>query len=260
MGKKGKYMQSQQPQTEQTTEEVSTPDAIETTAASDQTTGDNPVTEDQAPTAIDTGTPDAPAQESQQPEVAQSEPAVTAIAAPVVQPEIKVVVPQEQTTTPVVKSTQAQSFMGRVEALKQNGTVTEKGLISRLENYVSKMAPKNQMNEKDGSALQMSLYKTMLNVIEKSDSEFVSCFNILLGFFKEYEKQAFGDLYVNRFMENGTLKGQEAITFQKLVNMLKVTCETSTRQAALKQMSLEKALEKGLSEQGRQRIIAFYRG
>jgi len=260
MGKKGKYMQSQQLQTQQTSEEVSTTDAEQSAQSSDETTVDSFEADSQTPAALDTGTEVTPAEQQEEIKPSPDKQSEVTPPEPVVQPEIKMIVPQEQPTAPVVKSFEAQSFLARVQVLKQQGSISEKGLIDRLENYVTKMAPQNQMNEKDGSALQMSLYKTMINVIEKSDTEFTSCFNILLGFFKEYEKQAFGDLYVNRFMENGILKGQEAATFQKLVNMLKITCETSTRQAALKQMSLEKALEKGLSEQGRQRIIAFYRG
>lgn len=182
----------------------------------------------------------------------------------VTQPEIKVVTPAATPTTavdkPLPKPTNETSseFVNKTEHLKTTGTSVERQVISRLEKYVTDMAPGIPKTTEEIVAAQRSLWFTIKSTLEKDHKEFNSGFSIILDFFKAYEKGAFGDRHVYRGAESLPLPKDEIDAFHQIVNLIKITCESKSRKHALQQVDLERTLAKYFTEGARQKIIAYY--
>lgn len=179
-------------------------------------------------------------------------------------PLIKIVTPEATPTTavdkPLPKPTNETSseFVNKTEHLKTTGTSVERQVISRLEKYVTDMAPGIPKTTEEIVAAQRSLWFTIKSTLEKDHKEFNSGFSIILDFFKAYEKGAFGDRHVYRGAESLPLPKDEIDAFHQIVNLIKITCESKSRKHALQQVDLERTLAKYFTEGARQKIIAYY--
>lgn len=187
------------------------------------------------------------------------------------QPPVQAPVVQETTSAPVVEEVKPPV----VEDVAPKATVQEEikeaisanhvdqatsALIHALDTYMTKMAPGVPMDDKTGAANQWGLWKTIHNVIERSTSEesFKKCWFILLKYFAIEGKTAFSDRYVFRFAPHWTQSTDDLDLFQRILNLLILTANHETRSEKVKEVSLERTFEKGLSEEGRNRLIGFY--
>jgi hypothetical protein len=179
-------------------------------------------------------------------------------------PLINIVTPAATPTTavdkPLPKPTNETSseFVNKTEHLKASGTSVERSIISRLEKYVTEMAPGVPKTPEQIVAAQRSLWFAIKTTLEKDHVEFNSCFSIILDFFKAYEKGAFGDRHVYRGAEFLPLPKDEIDAFHQIVNLIKITCESKSRAHVLQQVSLERTLAKYFTEPARQKLIAYY--
>lgn len=179
---------------------------------------------------------------------------VQSIPQPVVQEVVPAVVTE---TVPTVDTTDFDKLLAE---LKLKGTSEEKSLIHTLETYVEKMAPGRPMNSTEGAQHQYTLWMALFNVIHNApSSQFKSLWNIVLAFFKKHEKGALGECYYNRFSEMWKYDLRQLAAYQRLVNLISLTADPETRAVGLRQVNLDVTLSEGFSEDGRNRLIMFYK-
>lgn len=220
----------------------------------------NNMTENQAPTIADNGVEDNTATEEtsaedigQEPEVAVQESTpveeVTQSAPVVVETSKEVVVKS-------VTETSSASLGEFVTDAKNNGTQQLKGFLSSLETYCSKMAPGVPMPGDTGARNQYNLWQSLNSISKLPYTEFKKSWNLFLSFVNS--DKAFDNKYLFRFSEFWLWSHDELDAFQRLLNIAKLTCDPAKRSHGLKEVSLDRSLEKFFTEESRQNIINFY--
>lgn len=151
-------------------------------------------------------------------------------------------------------------FETLISQLKQSGTAPQKNLINALENYVGFMMPGNAISDDAGARQQYMLWKALIFVIDESPSdEFKKLWNIVLAFFEEYKKTVFHDRYVFRFSEFWQWSDTDLTAMQRIINIIKLTCNPDTRTTGIRKVDLNRSLETGISDNGRQKLVSFYK-
>lgn len=167
-------------------------------------------------------------------------------------------------TEPVVELSQepqASDFDTRIAALKATGSQATQILIASLEKYIADMKPGKPMPETAGARNQYNLWKAISYVAETAPGdEFRRLWNLLLSYFEQYKDGVFHDRYVFRFSEQWMWSQYELNGLQRIINLIKLTSNQSTRSANLKKVVLDKTLAEGFSDDARQKIVTFYKG
>ncbi len=120
------------------------------------------------------------------------------------------------------------------------------------------MAPGKPINTADGVNMQMMLWNTIKQMLNREGSEFVLHYSEFLRFIREHRKGAFSERYLYRFFEYLRLSSEERANFERLLNLMVITCDPAMRQLALRQVDLRSSLAGLPSEAQRQKIAAFY--
>lgn len=131
--------------------------------------------------------------------------------------------------------------------------------INRIQIYIEKMAPRRPIDAKVGVAEQVALYRSIQNIINRQEDYFTQLFSALLFLFKtEGATGALSDRYRMRFMENVTLPVGDRKAFANITAMLHILADPASRAIAMKQVNLERALENGLTAEGRDRVLNYF--
>lgn len=149
-------------------------------------------------------------------------------------------------------------FSSLVSQMKKSGTLAERTFIVQMEQYIDLMKPGKPVTAEVGARTQTALWRTILGVIERSGEEFQKLFNLLLAYFEEYKNDVFHERYIFRFSEMINMPPEELAAYQRIINLIKVTCSPLGRNQSLKQVDLNRTLKDGFTEQGRQKVLAFY--
>ncbi len=188
------------------------------------------------------------------------QPAPTPPPAPVVPPAPpapKVVAPAVVKTAEPAK---AGDFESRIANLKLTGTSEEKGLIYTFEAYIEGMRPGVPVSGEKGNQFQYTLWRALFNIIHNAPvAQFKTLWQLVLEYFKVYHGSVFDDRYLNRFSEFWKQNRKELDGFQRLLNLIKLTANPATREQGLKQVDLDKTLSAVFSDEGRNRVISFYK-
>ena len=234
-------------------------DGVEETPAADksQPNGGVPVEEPGLPEAVVSTPAPAPV-----PEVAPTPvppPAPLAVAPAVVVAASLPVAAVVSAPAPVAS---ASELSNRIELIKKEGSAREKALITFLEGYISNMAPGKPVDEKAGASHQLTLWRTLQSVVERSaGDEFRTLFSLLLDIVAEHQHKrgVFYDKFVFRFADQLTFSRDEQKSFLALLNVLVLTANRATRHIGKKQVDLNRIAATGFTEQGRQNLLAFYK-
>jgi hypothetical protein len=174
------------------------------------------------------------------------------------QPEVTVT-GSEPVVTDTEATAPANAFEDRMNVIKASGTAAQISLITALEKYLKMMRPGVPVERNVGARNQYDLWKSILFITEDAPAEdFKKTWNILLAYFEEYKEQCFHDRYIYRFAEFWIWSESELAGFQRIVNLIKLTCNISERNKNLKLVVLDKTLELGFTDNARQRVISFY--
>lgn len=131
--------------------------------------------------------------------------------------------------------------------------------ITRIRTYLQVMAPKRPVDAKVGVNEQVALYRSIQNIINRQEEYFTQLFTALLFIFKaEGKTGAMSDRYRMRFMDNITLHQGDRKAFANLTQMLHILADAKSREVAMGQVNLEKALENGLTAEGRKRVLDYF--
>lgn len=130
--------------------------------------------------------------------------------------------------------------------------------INRIMIYLERMAPKRPINAAAGAKEQAALYRSIQNIINRQEQYFTQLFSAVLAIFKSEMKGALGDRYRLRFLESIELGIGDRKAFNNLTHLLYIAADPASRDKALETISMERALENGLTAEGRDRVLKFF--
>jgi hypothetical protein len=170
-----------------------------------------------------------------------------------VKAKAKVQVVEKPATTPT-------NFTDMVAQIKKSGTIAQKTLVASIEAYMTNMAPGKPVSNDDGAKFQYQLWKTIHNLAHNAPlPEFRSLWNLLLAYVHNHKQGVFADRYLFRFSEYWIQSIEELNGFQRILNLINLTCDPGTRVLGLRQVNLDATLSEAFTEDARQRILSFYR-
>jgi len=146
-----------------------------------------------------------------------------------------------------------------LDKIKAEGTPTEQALLKGLDAYVNVMAPGKAVDSKTGALQQHTLWQNLRFVVQSSpDGEFSRLWNLVLAFAHLHKDGAFHERYIMRFSEDWHYDLDDLTAFQRLINLIKLTADSAKREQTLKQVDINRTLDKGFNDRGRTRLISFY--
>lgn len=130
--------------------------------------------------------------------------------------------------------------------------------IFRIQTYVERMEPNRPITVPAGAKEQVALYRAIQNIINRQDKYFTQLFTAALAIFKAEMKGALGDKYRLRFLESVELSVGDRKAFQYITHLMFVTADPKSRAMAISTVNIAKALENGLTAEGRDRVLKYY--
>lgn len=177
--------------------------------------------------------------------------AVTPPPAPVVE---KVVV--AEAAKPVAANVGA---VERLATILKNVPAANQVEIKRIQTYLERMAPNRPIDAKTICAEQVALYRSIQNIINRQEEYFTQLFSALLYLFNvEGKTGALSDRYRMRGMDNIALHVGDRKAFANITQMLHILADAKSRDLAMGQINMEKALENGLTADGKKRVLSYF--
>lgn len=134
------------------------------------------------------------------------------------------------------------------------------GLKAVFDSYVEKMAPGKMVRPDSGALANLTLLRAITTAADNYDARlFKRAWTLVLAYFEQHADGVFSDRYAFRFPDAWGFGDEALQAYQSIITLCKVTAEPNARKAALKQLDLNKVLEFGLTEEGRSKIVSFYR-
>lgn len=151
-------------------------------------------------------------------------------------------------------------FDAQMATLRSTGTPHQKNLLSALDLYVEKMHPDRKVSDDEGAKCQYTLWRAISFVVDQSSAdEFKKLWHIVLAYFEYYKESVFHDRYIFRFSEFWQWSDDQLTAFQRLINVIKLTSNPDTRSQGLRKVDLNRSLDTGISDAGRQKLVGFYK-
>ena len=146
----------------------------------------------------------------------------------------------------------------RVDVKLQQAEIKFQLIVDRLTAYSAAMAPNAAINETDGKAQQLALWKVIEQVLKLEGPEFIKGFALLLDFIAEHRTTHFSEKYAYRFFGPLALSAGDKRNFNRLLNLFIATADRATRRMGLEQVGLQASLA-GIRDSGiQQRVTEFY--
>lgn len=174
--------------------------------------------------------------------------------APVVIPPV----PQPDPVVITAPITEASSAVAWLEEFAKTASVDAKAIINSILTYVRDMAPGKTQTPEAIQRQQMNLHVALTGAINRLDGEFKHVWGGVLKLFHEHRDGVFSERYVYRQLQNAPMNPQQRAAFQNVVNMIKLTADPQGRKVGLKQFDKARTMQHGLTEQGRNKLLAFY--
>lgn len=132
--------------------------------------------------------------------------------------------------------------------------------FEQIKQYLTAMAPSQMVDIDVGKRQQISLFHAIKQIFNNPDVEdqFQIHMTALLRVFELAKDGALSDSHVFRFTEYVEMKKDDLIAFTRWINLLKVTSDPKSRATSLKQVDFNKALQYGLTDSARRRILNYY--
>lgn len=184
--------------------------------------------------------------------------------------------PEVDVTPPVVEATtntqaQAQAFADQNQSVldlnaleAQMPTPTTKHLVASTRQYLSDMHPARSQNPKSCATGLGSLWRilntTFNNLTDEEFNAFYPKFLVIVHANGDSAEKvgAFGLRYILRGIEDVNLNAEQLEALQRLINVVVNTADAATRKHAVQSLNWERALELGLNENARVRLLTFY--
>jgi hypothetical protein len=145
-----------------------------------------------------------------------------------------------------------------VNVKEQQASIKFQLIIDRLSEFAKAMAPNAPINETDGKAQQLALWKVIDQVLKLEGAEFIRGFSLLLDFIAEHRTAHFSEKYAYRFFGPLNLSAGDKRNFNRLLNLFIATADRATRRMGLEQVGLEASVAGIRDTAVQQRIVEFY--
>ncbi len=218
-------------------------------------------TEEQAPTDA----PQATTEGSQDTTAAAPEETAAPAAEPTPEPTPEPVAPVVEETTqsaaPAVVSQSSAEEAAPVavaEAPKPQFGAIGSRVMSILNDYAVKMAPRRPVTEAQIIEQQRLLFEAIQKTVNDSGDDFEPLLKAVLAFIEANKTGVFHETRVFRGMDNLPMATNDRTAFTRLINLFKLVANPQGRKLALKQVDLHASLQYGLSESGRNRLLSFF--
>lgn len=155
-------------------------------------------------------------------------------------------------------------LQGTIESLLATGSAAVQIAITGMRTYASMMAPGVPQDANTINAGQLTLWRTIKAFAESDVEDWNAGWSVLLDMWVEGAKPeneragVFSERYVYRGMSSVTLTEEDLRGFQNILTLISVTADSAGRRDSLSQVSPARSVEKGFTEQARQRILNFY--
>lgn len=150
------------------------------------------------------------------------------------------------------------TFEETVAAFKKVALPVTQGLISSLEKYLDKMAPKKPISPAVGSLAQYELWLALRSIMNQEPDGFKQCWNLFLGFVHQHSKGCFSEYNAFRFADQWQWSGDDLHAFQCTLNLAMLTADPQNRVTGLKQVDIGRSTEVGFTEAAKNNLISFY--
>lgn len=177
--------------------------------------------------------------------------------------EVKEEVKQTVSTTvkteaPAEPSSNLSILKAKIEA---SGSEAAKKLVASLESYIGAMRPGVPVTGEKGNQQQQALWFAIRNTVENSKPEdFRQLWFIILSYFHHHKNGALGPRHLFRFAESWSRSLEDLKGFQKILNIIRLTADPEERESGLKQVDIASNLQDGFTEEGRSRVVQYYKG
>ena len=129
-------------------------------------------------------------------------------------------------------------------------------VIADFKSYIEAMQPGKP--QASGPFNQVHLYRAMQNAINNLDDDFDLVWEKILELVHEHRNGVFGIRHAFRFVPDMPLNPDDLQGFQRLMHLMIATADPQGRGLALKQINIVATLQFGVTEQGRNKLHAFY--
>lgn len=187
----------------------------------------------------------------------------------VVETSVPTPAPAPTTNKVTAKPTQAPKALTHKEIVEKyllNADVNRQFLISTLEEYIRELAPRKVISDKNGANLQMRLWTTIKNLVNRDQSydEFKTTWNVILSYYRQYgdERDVLGMRYSNRFFHEWPGTFDDSICFQLIIQLLQITVEPDQdrRARAMRLVNLDRCFPANIfTDEARQRVFQYYK-
>lgn len=135
-----------------------------------------------------------------------------------------------------------------------------KSVVENIYAYIANMKPKMPITPEDGARNQVALYRNLSTLFNRVEGDFGQVFPAVLKLFDHHQDGVFAMTHRFRFMDQAHQLGtKERVAFQNFIHVLTTTASPQGRASVLKQIDMNKALEHGVSEEGKNRVRSFFR-
>jgi hypothetical protein len=125
--------------------------------------------------------------------------------------------------------------------------------------YVEKMNPLKPVDAEVGARHQVTLYRTLLAIINNLDDDFNKVFALVLQLVHEDTSGAFSEVNLFRFFETMILPEKDRAAFQRILNLIKLSSDPKSRMVVGKQINFTATLEHAISEDGKNKVLSFFK-
>lgn len=143
------------------------------------------------------------------------------------------------------------------EANSLNDDIVSTTIASFLE-YTQAMKPGRQMSVQNGAREQVKLLRAMQHLVNSRTENFPILFATVLRIVDELKNGVFNDRYAFRFVEDMNANTNDREGFVRFMNLIRTVSSVAGREISLKQVDLNKSLEFGFSQEGKQKVISFF--
>lgn len=148
-------------------------------------------------------------------------------------------------------------FEQKIAKINTSGSTREKFVIASIQSYIDQIGVGRPIDIDVGVRAQQSLYRTILNIVN-SDEDFTNAFKLLIAFVREHRTGVFADTHAFRFFEFAKPGQEWTTTLSNLLALLIVASGVNNKRDVHSIIKVSKAVQTGLSEAARQRIIQYF--
>lgn len=237
------------------TKQVSAPAPAAAPAASETPAADQNLTPEQQQTSAEPAAPTTPSLEGATGGVVASASAKVGV----VSTPAQVQATAEAKAAVLKKGIWSENISALLERLKDNKMAV--AAFAELENYLVQMAPGKQMEWEQGARYQVSLYRTLQLIINQIDKDFELVFGTLLATYHEFGmgRGALGPQHLFRFTGMINMSADDIKGFHKVNHLLLMLADPEQRAQNIKHVDFNAQLAHGLSDDGRRRVLSFFK-